>query len=48
MYLLELFEKCWPLIGMAAVSLWYAGKYLLFWNTEYHEAEFEKEQAVGK
>lgn len=23
MYLFELFEKCWPLIGMAAVSLWY-------------------------
>lgn len=48
MYLLELFEKAWPLIGMAAVTFWYAGKYLLFWNTCWHEAELEKKKAVGE
>lgn len=29
MYLLELFEKAWPLIVMAAVSLWYFCKAMI-------------------
>lgn len=29
MYLLELFEKAWPLIIMAAVSLWYFCKAMI-------------------
>lgn len=36
------------LLFMVAVTFWYATRYVLNWNTCWHEAEFEKRKAVGE
>lgn len=51
MFLWQTLEFLAPYSGLlffAAVSLWYACRYLLHWNTCWHEAEFEKRKAVGE
>lgn len=45
---IEFFLPYSGFLFLGAVTVWYATKYILFNNTCYHEAEFEKEQAVGK
>lgn len=52
MFLWQTLEFLTPFSGLAifafAVSLWFAVRYILFWNTCWHEAEFEKRKAVGE
>lgn len=45
---IEFFLPFCGFLFLAAVTAWYGLRYILNWNTCYHEAEFEKEQAVGK
>ena len=45
-------ESLGPFSGLAifalAVSLWFATRYIAFWNTCWHEAEFKKREGVGE
>lgn len=43
---IEFFAPLCGVVPMALVTFWYACRYLLNWNTCWHEAEFEKEKAV--